>query len=280
MRIVTMSAFVPSYRLLADWAERNGHEIVLVVSLPGGGRRYDADAKPLVVQLPATSSALITKDLLLTAAPVIASLEPDLVISAAFPRLIPPEILAIPKFGALNLHPSALPAGRGPNPFRLVYEGATTIGATLHRTEQDFDTGAILSQREAPLPEDLTAATLNAALFELLGQVLEEGTARALDGEPGIRQDAAQATQAPLFTEAEQVLDPATDTAAVLRRKIAALNLTAVRARVRIEGAEVLVRELDERPSSGPGEPGTVLARHADGWTVRAADRAVRLITR
>jgi methionyl-tRNA formyltransferase len=278
MRIVTMNAYLPSYQLVADWAERNGHEIVLIVTLPDGGLRYDARATPMVVELPGTANALVTRDLRLIAAPVIAALEPDLVISAAFPRLIPPEILAIPKFGAVNLHPSILPAGRGPNPFRLVYEGATTVGATLHRTEQGFDTGAILSQHERPLPENLNGGTLSAAYFEMLGRALEDGAARAFASEPGTRQNADRATQAPAFTEAELVLS-LTETAAALRRKVAALNVTAVRARVRVKDAELLVREAYEAPADEPCERGALLAKHADGWTVRAADRAVRLVT-
>ncbi len=114
LRIVALNAFLPGYRLVADWAEREGHEIVLVVTPPiGANRRYDESANPFVLDLPSGTDVLVTGKLRAVAAPVIASLQPDLVISAAFPRLIPPEILSIPKHGAINLHPSSLPAGRG-----------------------------------------------------------------------------------------------------------------------------------------------------------------------
>ena len=150
-----MNAFLPGYAGIAAWAERNGHEIVLVVTPPtGASDRYDPEATPFVLELPRTANVLVTSKLRTIAAPVIASLEPDLVISAAFPRLIPADILTLPKYGAVNVHPSPLPAGRGPNPIRLVYEGATTVAATLHRTEAEFDTGAILAQRERPLPRN------------------------------------------------------------------------------------------------------------------------------
>ncbi len=280
LRIVALNAFLPGYRLVADWAERAGHEIVLVVTPPiGANRRYDASANPFVLDLPASTDVLVTGKLRAVAAPVIASVQPDLVISAAFPRLIPPEILSIPKHGAINLHPSRLPAGRGPNPIRLVYEGATTVGATLHRTERDFDTGAILSQRERPLPDDLTGPALFAIWQELLAEVLAEGAERAINGEPGLPQDAAVASDAPAFTDAEHVLDLA-EPAATIQRRCAALNITAPRARAVIAGEEVTVHAVRIVPGQHHAEPGTVLAEDPDGWTIQAADTAVRLLTR
>lgn len=280
LRIVTLNAFLPGYRLVADWAERAGHEIVLVVTPPiGANRRYDESANPFVLDLPAGTDVLVTGKLRAVAAPVIASVQPDLVISAAFPRLIPPEILTIPKHGAINLHPSPLPAGRGPNPIRLVYEGATTVGATLHRTERDFDTGAILSQRKRPLPADLTGPALFAAWQEMLAEVLAEGAERAINGEPGFPQDATVASDAPAFTDAEHVLD-LTEPAATIQRRCAALNITAPRARARIGDREVTVHAVQVMPDESRTEPGTVLAENPDGWTIQAADTAVRLLTR
>jgi methionyl-tRNA formyltransferase len=128
-----MNSYLPGFRLVATWAARHGHRIVLAVTTPPGtGRRYGTGAHPFVLNVPADIDVLVTGRLRTVAAPVIAALEPDLLISAAYPWLIPPEILDLPRYGALNLHPSALPAGRGPNPIRLVYDGAATVGATAH----------------------------------------------------------------------------------------------------------------------------------------------------
>lgn len=278
MRIVALTSFLPAYQRVAEWTERNDHELVLVVTLPlGANQRYDAAAPPFVLDLPEGVNVLITGKLRAVAAPVIEAMRPDLVISIAFPRLIPAEILTIPKYGAYNMHPSPLPAGRGPNPIRLVYEGAETIGATLHRTEAGFDTGAIMAQRERPLPEDLSGATIFQAWGEMIGEVIEEGTAKAFAGDPGVPQDPALATEAPAFTEAERWLD-LTEPAAVIRRKAAALNITAVTARAPLNGLEVAVREVRIEPSAGL-PPGTVIEQGPDGWTVQAADAVVRLVT-
>ncbi|MFD0735851.1 methionyl-tRNA formyltransferase [Planotetraspora mira] len=279
LRIVAMHAYMPGYRLVAGWAERHGHEIVLVVTPPtGANERYDKNATPFVVDLPRDANVLVTGQLRSIAAPVIESLLPDLVISAAFPRLIPSEILGIAKYGALNLHPSLLPTGRGPNPGRLVYEGATTVGATLHRTEQDFDTGAILSQRERPLPDDLDGPTLFAMWNEMLAECLEEGAARAVAGEPGTPQDPSKASEAPFYTDAECLID-LTEPVVTIRRRVAALNVTSPKARIRLDGAEETVRSVYGVPSDQQSSPGTVLERHADGWTVQAGDQPLRILT-
>ncbi|NEA34885.1 formyltransferase family protein [Streptomyces sp. SID13031] len=278
MRIVTMNAFLPGYANIAGWAEQNGHEIVLVVTPPAGASdRYDAAAKPFVLELPRTADVLVTGKLRTVAAAAIAALEPDLVISAAFPRLIPAEILKIPTYGAVNLHPSALPAGRGPNPVRLVYEGASTVGATLHRTEAEFDTGAILSQRERPLPAELSGPAIFQAWREMLREVLEEGAARAFAGEPGAPQDPAAASEAPMFTPEEEVLR-LSDPGAVLVRKSAALNVLEARARVIVAGIKQPISRV-ELVSAGEGsaQPGEIVKYHTDGWTVRSGDGIVRL---
>ncbi|MBT1188113.1 hypothetical protein HET69_30095 [Streptomyces sp. CJ_13] len=277
LRVVVLSALMTGHRLVADWAERHGHELVLVVTPPAGaGLRYGRRANPFVLDLPRQSHVLVTGSLATVAAPVAAALAPDLVISAAFPRRIPPQLLAVPRHGALNLHPSALPAGRGPNPFRLVYEGASTIGATLHRTAEDFDTGPVLSVREAPLPTELSAVALRSASVDLMAQVLEEGAERAVAGDPGIVQNADQASHTPPFTDAEQLID-FTEPARMLQRKVAALNVLGPRAAACVDGLRVQIGHLQESGSGTRAEPGEVLARHGDGWTVQAADHAVRV---
>jgi methionyl-tRNA formyltransferase len=273
-----MNASMVGYRLIADWAEGNGHEIVLVVSPPvASGRRY-AETSSLADKLPASASALITGDLRSIAAPVIASLRPDLLISAAFPRLIPEEILVMPKYGALNLHPSVLPVGRGPNPLRLVYEGSETIGATLHRTEKGFDTGAVLSQRQRPLPANLTSDTLLSELVAMMGEVLDEGADRCIDGDAGVSQDETAATHASPFTEAEKLVDLTHD-ARTIRRKVAALNLLSPQARARVNDVEVTIRGVQEVAVDRVLQPGEIVAEHDDGWTVQAGDRAIRIVS-
>lgn len=78
---------------------------------------------------------------------------PDLAIVAGFPYRIPPAWLEIPLEGFINVHPSLLPAHRGPAPlFWTVRAGETETGVSLHYMDENFDTGDIIYQ---------TAVTLN-----------------------------------------------------------------------------------------------------------------------
>ncbi|MEU4607788.1 formyltransferase family protein [Kribbella sp. NPDC023972] len=274
LRIVTLNAFLPGYQLLHDFAERNGHEIVLVVTLPQTDRY--GDSAPLAIDLPERSNVLITSKLRTVAAPVIEALRPDVIISAAFPRLIPPEILEIPKYGALNCHPSPLPAGRGPTPQRLIYEGDDRVGATVHRTAAEFDTGAILAQRIAPLPDDLNGPAIMATWRTLLTECLDEAVPRLVSGDPGDPQDPAKASEAPFFTESERLLD-LTEPSAVIRRKAAALNVTSPSAKLHLNGTTHTITRTDPAPTRSPAPPGTILETHPTGWAVQTADHPLHL---
>jgi methionyl-tRNA formyltransferase len=276
LRIVSLNAYPAGYQLVREFAERNGHEIVLVVTLPHT-TRYGESVRPMVLDLPEKSNALITGKLRTVAAPVIEALRPDVVISAAFPRLIPKEILEIPRYGAINCHPSPLPAGRGPTPQRLIYEGDERVGATVHRTAAEFDTGSILAQRIVPLPEDLNGSGIIRTWTTLLTECLDEAVPRLVAGDPGDPQDPAAATEAPFFTEAEYFLD-LTEPAAVIRRKAAALNVTAPAAKVQLAGATHIITRTDPTaPAQSPAPPGTVLAEDPSGWTVQTADHPLHL---
>ncbi|TCO14797.1 methionyl-tRNA formyltransferase [Kribbella steppae] len=230
----------------------------------------------MVLDLPERTTALITSKLRTVAAPVIETLRPDVIISAAFPRLIPAEILEMPKYGAINCHPSPLPAGRGPTPQRLIYEGDERVGASVHRTAAEFDTGALLAQRIAPLPDDLNGTGIMHTWRALLTECLDEAVPRLLAGDPGEAQDPAEATEAPFFTEAEYVLD-LTEPSSVVRRKAAALNVTSPGARVQLGGTTYVISRTDVVPTETTAAPGSVLEEHEDGWTVQTGDLPLRL---
>jgi methionyl-tRNA formyltransferase len=281
LRIVTFNVFPPAYQLIATWAARRGHRLVLLVTSPSPrGERYGAGHRDLVESVPADQDVLITTRLRRTAAPVIRTMAPDLIVSATFPHRIPPEVTAIPRYGAVNLHPAPLPRGRGPNPQRLIYEGDTIVAGTLHRIAPDFDAGAVLSLQERSLPDDLTPGAILGAWSELLAAALDEGAARAAAGEPGDEQDERLATYAAPFTEEERWLTW-NEPARTVQRRVAALNLSGPTARARIGGQEVLVLDVRARPAaSSPARPGSILDRSGDTVTVQVADGAIAITVR
>ena len=277
LRIVTFNVLPIAYGLVARWAEANGHTIALVVTTPGPSTRRTPTYSGVVAMAPPGVDVLVTTRLRRVALPLIRELRPDLIVSFTFPYRIPPEITAIPRYGAVNLHPAVLPAYRGPNVARPIYEGAAQIGATLHWTEAEFDNGNILSQHAAPLPDDVTETTIRTLWPPLMMGAFAEGVARAIAGDPGTPQDHSKATYAAPFTDEECWLDWR-ETKYIAQRKATALNfLGAPLAKAQIGGAVFRVQQVRALAEPQAGSPGTVLDRTADEFIVAVADGAVRV---
>lgn len=103
----------------------------------------------------------------------LASLAPEVIVVAAYGRLLPPPVLALPAHGCLNLHPSLLPRYRGPSPVvTALLEGLEVTGVTLMRLDEGMDTGPIIAQREYPVPQGATAESLTGELFQLGAELL------------------------------------------------------------------------------------------------------------
>jgi methionyl-tRNA formyltransferase len=281
LRIVSFNVYPPAYALVAGWAKAHRHQVVLLVTSPSPkGERYGQGHRELIAALPPEQDALVTTRLRRTAAPAIAAIKPDLIICASFPHRIPPEITAIPRYGAVNYHPAPLPRGRGPNPQRLIYEGEMAAYGTLHRIVPELDAGPILSQRRRELAPDLAGNDILDAWVELMVETLHEGVERAVSGEPGEAQADHLATYAAPFTMEETVLHW-DEPARTIQRKAAALNLVGTVAQASIDGQTVAISDVRAHGDRTPAAPpGTILARHGDHVLLRAADGAVAVTTR
>jgi methionyl-tRNA formyltransferase len=88
---------------------------------------------------------------------ILAAYEPDIICVACFSQRIPPRILTLPRLGCLNVHPSLLPANRGPVPlFWTFREGHTVTGVTVHFMDEQMDTGDILAQKSIDVPDGIS----------------------------------------------------------------------------------------------------------------------------
>lgn len=86
---------------------------------------------------------------------------PDLVVMASFDQIVRPDLLAIPRLGWLNIHPSLLPRHRGPEPiYWAIAQGDQESGITLHWAVERIDAGPIVEQRPVPILPIDTAGTL------------------------------------------------------------------------------------------------------------------------
>ena len=100
-------------------------------------------------------------------------LAPDLVIVAAFGRIVPTELLNAPKHGFVNVHPSLLPKYRGPSPVvTAILEGVEETGVSLMLLDEGIDSGPVLAQQHTPIWPNEMADNLTTRLFEMGGGLL------------------------------------------------------------------------------------------------------------
>jgi methionyl-tRNA formyltransferase len=117
---------------------------------------------------------------------------------ASFDQIVHAPALAVPRHGWLNVHPSALPHYRGPEPvYWALADGAEQTGITLHRAVPTFDAGPILAQRRVDIAPDDDAGTLTRRLCAAGVTVLGKAVAGLLGDEPGEPIDLAAATYRP-----------------------------------------------------------------------------------
>lgn len=93
-------------------------------------------------------------------------LHPDLFVVAAFGQIIPENILQIPKYGSLNIHPSLLPKYRGPSPIQsAILNGDKVSGITIIQMDSKMDHGPIIYTKEIILSEEDNFQTLSKKMF-------------------------------------------------------------------------------------------------------------------
>ena len=136
---------------------------------------------------------------------LLASTEPDLVVSWFWTRRIPATLIALAPHGGINVHPSLLPRHRGPDPyFWTLYREDAETGVTVHRITESYDSGPILLQRRVAVPPRGNAWALARALdrpsLEAVRDVVR-GIAEGRFTDAGTSQDDARATEAPRPTD-------------------------------------------------------------------------------
>jgi methionyl-tRNA formyltransferase len=190
---------------------------------------------------------------------------PDAMIVIAYGVILSPAILAIPKYGCLNVHASLLPRWRGAAPIpRAIEAGDTESGVTLMQLDAGLDTGPILLKVPTPISDDDTAQTLHDRLAELGAQALSQVLAPWARGELKPQpQNESEACYAKKLRKEEAPLDWS-QTAMVLHRKIRALNPWPVATTV-WQGKILRVWEAQRSDLSAAGAPGTVAVVDAGG---------------
>ena len=253
---------VPSLRALVG----EGFEVVAVVTQPDApqGRSRSHLVPPPVKVVAHAEELPVFQPEKPTAGDFLIRLRetrPDIGVVVAYGHILKPELLQLPPRGMVNVHPSLLPALRGPAPVEwAVINGLEETGVTIMQLDAGMDTGPILHQIPDHVAPDVTGGDLSEHLAELGAQALVETLALLEQGSlQPVPQNDAGATYAPKLTRELARIDW-TKHATSLARLIRGLD-PRPGAWTELDGAEVKL--FSARIADGPGQPGEVLS--ADG---------------
>lgn len=196
-----------------DAIHNSGHKIVLVVAQPdkpaGRGRRLTSppvanEAKQLGLPLYQPKSVRAAKVI-----EKLGSYKPDMIVIVAYGKILPKEILEMPKFGCVNLHGSLLPKYRGAAPINwAIVNGETESGVTTMFINEEMDAGDILLKKSVQIGDEDTAITLYDKLAQLGAKLITETISkiekRTIKPE---RQNHSQATFAPILKKEDGLID-------------------------------------------------------------------------
>jgi len=203
---------------------------------------------------------------------------PEAMIVIAYGLLLPPAILAIPRYGCLNVHASLLPRWRGAAPIpRAIEAGDAVTGVSVMQMEAGLDTGPVLAEASTPIAERDTAQTLHDRLAQLGAETLVTTLARLQRGDVSpAPQDETRACYARKLRKDEAPIDWR-QPAALLHRRIRALNPWPVASTVWHGKTLRLWEAAPPENQRAAGAPGTIVRADATGVRVLTGDGVLNI---
>lgn len=187
------------------------YEIVLVVTQPDRpkGRKRELTPPPVKEtaenhNIPVFQPQNLSRDF-----DTILAHEPDLIVTAAYGQLLPNDLLAIPKYGCINVHASLLPELRGGAPIHYaILQGKEETGISIMYMVEKLDAGDIISQEKVVITEDDHVGTLHDKLSQVGARLLMDTLPSLFLGKATPKkQDDQKATYAPNIKRSEEKVD-------------------------------------------------------------------------
>ena len=266
-------------------AESNAVELQAVVTQPDRpkGRHLRLQASPVkeaanrlnlpVLQPPKALAAEFIES--------VNRLKPDMIVVAAYGQILPETILAIPRFGCLNVHASLLPKYRGAAPIQwAILDDQARTGITIMKMDAGLDTGEILTQEATPIDDSDTAVTLHDRLASLGAGLLIATLSDYVAGRVSPRkQAAAEATYARKIVREDGRLHWSQTARSLWNRVRGLVPWPGTFALIPSEPKPLLVKIHEATvASSAQGAPGEVLHADPRGILVACGSGTLRLL--
>ena len=213
-------------------------------------------------------------------AELLISLAPDLIIVAAYGKILPVNVLEFPRYGCINAHASLLPKYRGAAPIqRAIMAGETEMGVCAMYMEEGLDTGDVILRETITVTPDDTYDVVHDALAEAGGRAMVRVCEMIRAGEtlPREKQDDALSTYAAKITNEDTVIDFTEDAKAVVDRIRAFSSVPG--ARTNLPDGKLLkitrARVTDARDENAV--PGTVTATAKKFFTVACGKGSIEV---
>jgi len=262
-----------------------GHDIALVLTQPdrpaGRGMKLNASAVKQLAQrlgLPVLQPVSL-KSTEVQAQLAVAGSGAEVMVVAAYGLILPPAVLALPRYGCLNIHASLLPRWRGAAPIaRAILAGDTETGITIMQMDAGLDTGAMLLREPLAISPDDTSQSLHDKLAHLGAAAIVTTLARLPTGQLAPEpQDDRQATYAAKLDKAEAQIDWSLSADEIDRRIRAYYPAPGAWARL----GETLIKIWQAAPLANfvgqQGAPGEIIAIGRDGISVACGGGVLRL---
>ena len=155
----------------------------------------------------------------------IKNLEPDIICVVAYGKILPKEILEIPKLGCINVHGSLLPKYRGAAPIQwAILNGETTTGVTTMYMDEGMDTGDIILKKEIKIDENETTGELWQKLAKMGGELLVATLKQIESGSAPREKQGNNYTMAPMLSKEIAKINWEEKTAEEIKNLVRGLN--------------------------------------------------------